>query len=60
VHNFISKLIYTGEDMLNIRPPDEGVAVEAQRHLNENVLKHEDEVLAIKEAIKPGFFAMIC
>ena len=60
IHNFISKMIYTGEDMLNIRSPDELGAPEAQRHLKENVLKHEDQVMAIKEAIKPGFLSMIC
>lgn len=58
VHNFISKLLYIGEEEQNLRSRETLGMPEAQRHLKENLLKHQDEVIAIKDKIKPGFCAM--
>ena len=54
-------MLYKGE---NSDEEEKNEDIEAKRdsgkHLKANLLKHQEEVIAIKEAIKPGFIAMFC
>lgn len=34
--------------------------VDKGKHRNDNLLRHQEEIIAIKEAIKPGFCAVFC
>ena len=59
VHNRISKMLYIGQND-NIDEEDPESYIDKAKHRNDNLLKHQEEIIAIKEAIKPGLFAIFC
>ena len=59
VHNRISKMLYMGQ-MDNVDEEDPESYVDKAKHRNDNLLKHQEEIIAIKEAIKPGFCGIFC
>ena len=59
VSDYLSKLILKGEDDRNEGDEENNQIRNNERHICENLIRHQKEIIAVKDAIKPGFFAML-
>ena len=55
VRRLISRLLYVGEEL-----EDPELLGDPHKHKNENLLQHQEQIIAILEAIRPGICALMC